>query len=198
VPPAKELNIIVSLTWHRLLESLHQIFFVMSSATIGHINDEDFAGLNLAELDENEFQRSARAGFPLLLPWHRDPVRLGTGYHSSLQLTENPWASETPFILAELMLQAKVFRPEQGTTSSFTLKKTSRSAESNDHLTLGFGVNLSPPIPVVIVSVKGTFDQQVQENSDVSISEMILLKGHAYMCNRTTNNPFEQPAVLDV
>ncbi|KAJ4367265.1 hypothetical protein N0V83_006846 [Neocucurbitaria cava] len=138
----------------------------MSSPAIGRIGDQEFAGLSLDELDENEFQRLARAGLPLLLPWHREPVRLGTGYHSSRQLTKDPWAGETPFILAELMLQAKIFRPEQGTTSSFTSKKTSRSVETNDHLTLGFGVGVSPPIPVVTVSVKGTFDQHVQENSD--------------------------------
>lgn len=138
----------------------------MSSPAIGHIGDQEFAGLSLDELDENEFQRLARAGFPLVLPWHREPVRLGTGYHSSRQLTKDPWAGE--IILAELMLQAKIFRPEQGTTSSFTSKKTSRSVETNDHLTLGFGRDVSPPIPVVTVSVKGTFDQHVQENSNVS------------------------------
>ena len=128
----------------------------MGSTAVRHISDPDFTGLSLGELDENEFQRLARQGLPLLLPWHRKPVRLGSGYHSDRQLTMTPWADETPFVLADLMMQAKVFRPEQGTTSSFTSRKTSRSAETNDHLTLGFGVGISPPIPVVTVSVKGS------------------------------------------
>ena len=139
----------------------------MAPSAIGHINDQEFTGLGLDELDENEFQRLARHGMPLLLPWHRKPIRLGTGYHSNRQLTNNPWASETPFVLAELMLQAKIFRPEQGTTSSFTSKTTSRSAETNDHLTLGFGVGISPPIPVVTFSARGQFDEQLQENNEV-------------------------------
>ncbi len=146
----------------------------MAPSAVGHISDQEFAGLSLGELEENEFQRLACQGMPLLLPWHREPVRLGTGYHSNRQLTKNPWANETPFVLAELMLQAKIFRPEQGTTSSFTSKKTSRSAETNDHLTLGLGVGVSPPIPVVTVSVKGQFDQQLQENSDVNAEQSLV------------------------
>lgn len=169
----------------------------MSPSAIGHISDQEFAGLSLDELDENEFQRLARAGHPLILPWHREPVRLGTGYHSSRQLTKNPWATETPFVLAELMLQAKVFRPEQGSTSSFTSKKTSRSVETNDHLTLGFGVGVSPPIPVVTVSVKGTFDQHVQENSDVSTEKLLLINA-AYAYHRAISSRFERAAVRDV
>lgn len=145
----------------------------MSPSVIGHINDREFEGLSLEELDENEFQRLARSSMPLVLPWHRTPVRLGTGYHSKLQTTEDPWAKETPFVLAELLMQAKVFRPEQGTTSSFTSKKTSRTAESNEHLALGFGVGVSPPIPVCSVSVKGKFDKQLQENSDVSDPKLV-------------------------
>ena len=141
----------------------------MGSLGIGHFSDEEFSGLNLDGLDESEFQRLARQGMPLLLPWHHESVRLGTGYHSNRQLTENPWASETPFVLAQLMMQAKIFRPEQGSTSSFTSKQTSSSAEVNDHLTLGFGLSLAPPIPVVKLSVMGKFDQQVQDNSDVRI-----------------------------
>lgn len=140
----------------------------MSPSALGHIKDPEFEGLGLEELNENEFQRCARSGMPLLLPWHRKPVRLGTGYHSRLQTTDEPWAQETPFVLADLLLQAKVYRTEQGTTSSFTSRKTSRTAETNDHLALGFGVGISPPIPICSASVKGNFDRQLQENSDVS------------------------------
>ena len=140
----------------------------MAPPVIGHISDPEFVALNLGELDENDFQRQARHGLPLVLPWHPEFVRLGTGYHSNRQLTDNPWESKTPFNLAQLLLQAKILRPEQGTTSSFTSKHTSRAAESNDHLTLGFGVSLAPPMPIVSLSVKGEFDQQVQDNSDVS------------------------------
>ncbi|KAF2741958.1 hypothetical protein M011DRAFT_453964 [Sporormia fimetaria CBS 119925] len=138
----------------------------MAPSAFGKFSDEEFAGLNLEGLDENEFQRLARNRMPLILPWHRQPIRIGTGYHSSRQLTADPWATETPFNLAELMLQAKIFRPEQGTTSSFSSKTTSRKAETNDHLTLGFGVGIAPPIPVVAVSVFGQFDQAVISNSD--------------------------------
>lgn len=139
----------------------------MSPSTFGHIPDPDFDSLNLPELPENEWQRLARAGLPLTLPWHREAVTLGKGYHSSLQLTPKPWATETPFVLAHLLLQAKIFRPDQGTTSSFVSKETSRKEEFNDHTELGFGVGIKPAIPVIEVSVKGTCDKQLQMNKDV-------------------------------
>ncbi|KAF2442342.1 hypothetical protein P171DRAFT_365181 [Karstenula rhodostoma CBS 690.94] len=138
----------------------------MAPSTVGHISDPDFPSLNLPELEENEWQRLARAGMPLILPWHHEAVRLGTGYHSNLQLTPEPWATETPFDLGDLLLQAKIFRSEQGSTSSFVSRETSRKEESNDHTELGFGVGIKPAIPVIEVSVKGSYDKQLAENKD--------------------------------
>jgi hypothetical protein len=142
----------------------------MAPSTLGHISDPDFNSLNLPELQENEWQRLARAGMPLILPWHHKAISLGTGYHSRSQLGPKPWATETPFNLADLLMQAKIFRPEQGTTSSFTSRETSRKEESNDHTELGFGVGIKPAIPVIEVNVKGSYDKQLYENKDVSIT----------------------------
>ncbi|KAL5421980.1 hypothetical protein PMIN04_005082 [Paraphaeosphaeria minitans] len=135
----------------------------MAPSLLGHISDPDFSSLNLPELEENGWQRLARA------------VRLGTSYHSSLQLERDrkPWAIETPFNLGDLLLQAKIFRPEQGTTSSFVSRERSRREESNDHTELGFGVGIKPAIPVIEVSVKWAYDKQLAENKDVST--MIML-----------------------
>ncbi|CAI6340661.1 unnamed protein product [Periconia digitata] len=120
----------------------------------------------LANLPQNQYQRLASAGLPIVLPWNHAAIRLGTGYHSSRQLTHNPWATESPFLMAELAMTAKTFHSERGTTSTFVSKKTFTEEQSNDHTVCGFGVGIAPAVPVVEVSVKGTFDQQVQSNSD--------------------------------
>lgn len=58
---------------------------------------------------------------------------------------------------------------EHGTTSAFKKIKTTRESETGDHLSLGFGVGVGLPF-LASASVKGTFDQHIQENKDVSQS----------------------------
>ena len=60
----------------------------------------------------------------------------------------------------------KRLQAEYGTTSSFKSTKTSRACETRDHLTLGFGVGVGLPF-LASASVKGTYDRDVQENTDV-------------------------------
>ncbi|KAI8633211.1 hypothetical protein F5Y19DRAFT_471477 [Xylariaceae sp. FL1651] len=115
--------------------------------------------------DDNEISRQAKAGLPLVLPWGRNPIRLGTTYHSRLQSTGNPWSDETPFVLSDMHMIPKELHAEFGTTSTFKKLKTTRESETGDHLSLGFGVGVGLPF-LASVSVKGTFDQHIQENKD--------------------------------
>jgi hypothetical protein len=119
------------------------------------------------DIEENEFQRLARYGLPLILPWHHETIRIGTSYHTDKQTTSAPWAKESPFELNDLALKYKLCHPESGSTSSFRLTVTSTSAVSEEHLSLGLGISVSP-LPIVTLSVKGAYDNQVQENRDVS------------------------------
>jgi hypothetical protein len=56
---------------------------------------------------------------------------------------------------------------EYGTTSTFKKVQTRRERETKDHLTLGFGVGVGLPF-LAAASVKGDFDQNIEENTDVS------------------------------
>lgn len=116
---------------------------------------------------DNEILLQAQRGLPLTLPWGRKPVRLGTTFHSSRKSTENPWSDETPFVLSDLHMIPKELHFEYGTTSSFKKVQTKKESESKDHLTLGFGVGVGLPF-IASASVKGDFDQNIEENKDVS------------------------------
>jgi len=118
--------------------------------------------------DDNEIARQAKQGLPLVLPWGRKHIRLGTTFHSRLQSTPNPWSDETPFVLSDLHMIPKELHAEYGTTSTFKKVTTSRVSETGDHLSLGFGIGVGLPF-IASVSVKGTFDQHIQENKDVSL-----------------------------
>ena len=115
---------------------------------------------------DNDISRQAQQGLPLALPWGTKSVRLGTTFHSRLQSTENPWSDETPFVLSDLHVIPKELHFEYGTNSTFKKVSTSRQSETGDHLSLGFGIGAGLPF-VASVSVKGTFDQHIQENKDV-------------------------------
>ena len=116
--------------------------------------------------DDNEISSQARQGLPLAIPWGVKPVRLGTTFHSRLQSTSNPWSDETPFVLSDIHLIPKELHFEYGTNSTLKKVTTTRQSETGDHLSLGFGVGVGLPF-LADVSVKGTFDQHIQENKDV-------------------------------
>lgn len=118
--------------------------------------------------DNNEVSRQASQSLPLVIPWGQRPIRLGTTFHSRLRSTANPWSDATPFVLSDLHIIPKELHFEYGTTSTFKKVSTSRQCETGDHLSLGFGVGVGLPF-VASVSVKGTFDQHIQENKDVSL-----------------------------
>jgi hypothetical protein len=122
---------------------------------------------NLEGLGNNEISLQAGQGLPLSLPWGRKKIRLGTTFHSKLQSTENPWSDETPFVLSDIHMIPKELHAEYGTTSTFKKVKTARQSETGDHLSLGFGIGVGLPF-LASASVKGTFDQHIQENKDVS------------------------------
>ncbi len=117
--------------------------------------------------DENDISRQLQQQLPVTIPWSRKPIRLGTTFKSKLQSSGNPWSDEAPFVLSDMHMIPKVLRAENGTTSTFKKVKTSKESETGDHLSLGFGVGVGLPF-VASVNVKGTFDQHIQENKDVS------------------------------
>ncbi|KAI1321092.1 hypothetical protein F5Y16DRAFT_389270 [Xylariaceae sp. FL0255] len=121
--------------------------------------------MDITIIAENEISQQAKQGLPLILPWGRQPIRLGTTFHSRLQGTENPWSDETPFVLSDMHMIPKELHAEYGTTSTFKKVKTTRESETGDHLSLGFGIGVGLPF-LASVNVKGTFDQHIQENKD--------------------------------
>jgi len=137
-------------------------------SNIGKIADEDFASLEIDDANDNEIARLAAQNLPIVLPWGRKNVRLGACYQSSLQSSQNqsPWLEDTPFILSDLYMMPKILHRERGTNATYKSVVTSRECETGDHLSLGFGVGVGLPF-LASVSVKGTYDKDVQENKDV-------------------------------
>ena len=135
---------------------------------IGKIADNDFATLELIDADDNEIARQAAQRLPIILPWGRQNVRLGTCYQSSLQHSkhQSPWLEETPFILSDLYMMPKILHRERGTNATYKSISTARECETGDHLSLGFGVGVGLPF-LASVSVKGDYDRDVQKNQDV-------------------------------
>ena len=135
---------------------------------IGPIADAEFAGLELDDICDNEIQRLASSHLPIVLPWSRQNVRLGTCYQSRRQSCGDPWVQETPFILADLYMIPKVLDREHGTQATYKSVSTLHECETGDHLSLGFGVGVGLPF-LASISVKGTYDKNVQENKDVCV-----------------------------
>jgi hypothetical protein len=141
---------------------------------------------------DNEIWRQAQQGQPLTLPWDRRPIRLGTTFHSNRQSTDNPWSDDTPFVLSDLHMIPKELHFEYGTTSTFKKVRTTKQSETGDHLTLGFGVGVGLPF-VASASVKGTFDQNTQENKDVSQSLDTVTKIWIVSATDTNHSPIKYP-----
>ena len=72
-----------------------------------------------------------------------------------------------PFMLSDLYMIPKVLNSEDGAEATYKSIYTSKQTETGDHLSLGFGVGVGLPF-LASVSVKGTYDSDVQENKDVS------------------------------
>ncbi|KAJ1325297.1 hypothetical protein MN608_10009 [Microdochium nivale] len=129
------------------------------------IQDAEFDDwLQLEEEDTNWVARQTAQGLPLVLPWKRKAVRLGTCFDSR-RLAGEPWLKENPFILSDFYLIPKVLRMESGCTSDFLSVATAKKTETGKHLSLGFGAGVGLPF-LCSVSVKGTYDEQLKENKD--------------------------------
>ena len=135
-------------------------------SNIGKAADNDFADLALHDPSDNEIARQATNSLPIILPWSKKSVRLGTCYQSSSQSSGNPWLESSPFILSDLYTMPTILDRSRGTEASYKSVITSRECETGDHLSLGFGVGVGLPF-LASVSVKGTYDKEVQENRDV-------------------------------
>lgn len=131
------------------------------------IEDAEFEDcLQLDDEDANWVARQTALGAPLVLPWKKQKVRLGTCFQSGLQHGD-PWLKENPFILSDLTMIPKILRSEYGSISSFHSVNTTRKTETEDHLSLGFGMGVGLPF-LCSASVKGTYDENVKNNKDVS------------------------------
>jgi hypothetical protein len=131
------------------------------------IEDGEFEDwLQLDGTDNNWVAQQAFLGVPITLPWKQQQVKLGTCFQSR-SIHDDPWLKENPFILSDLFLIPKILQSEYGSVSSFHSVNTSRRSETGNHLSLGFGMGVGLPF-LCSASVKGTFDEDVQKNEDVS------------------------------
>lgn len=154
------------------------------------VNDPAFSDWLRAEAaNDNEISRLAKQGLPIILPWGKQKVRLGTCYKSSLQCTtRGPFLEENPFILSDLYTMPKTLQREGGTDSTFKSVHTSRTVETSDHLSLGLGVGVGLPF-LASLSVKGQFDQHVHENKDVRSSRISTARSADI--DRLIKHPFD-------
>jgi hypothetical protein len=135
------------------------------------IEDDEFEGwLQLDDNDNNWVAQQASLGVPINLPWKKQQIRLGTCFQSRC-IHGDPWLKENPFILSDLFMISQILRSENGSVSSFHSINTSRKSETGNHLSLGFGVGVGLPF-LCSASVKGTFDEDVQNNKDSDKSSM--------------------------
>lgn len=171
----------------------------MSRDRIQDDDFEDWLQLDDPHDNDNWITQQAALGVPITLPWKKEAIRLGTCFLSSkLQQqaednnnntnnssssssdtdSNNPWLKETPFILSDLYMIPKTLRSEYGSTSSYHSVNTNQQSETGSHLSLGFGMGVGLPL-LASASVKGTYDEEVKNNNDVS--EMIYPLGWLYL-----------------
>lgn len=131
------------------------------------IEDKEFGDwLQLNAEDSNWVAQQAALRVPLVLPWKKEKIRLGVCFQSRLQQSD-PWLKSNPFILSDLYMIPKILQSDYGSTSTFHSVNTSKKSETNNHLSLGFGVGVGLPF-LCLASVKGTYDEGVKNNNDVS------------------------------
>jgi len=67
----------------------------------------------------------------------------------------NPRTDETPFILFDIHMVPNELYVEYGTTSTFKKTKTARESETDDHLSLRFGLGVGLPFLASVNSEAG-------------------------------------------
>lgn len=136
------------------------------------IEDKEFGDwLQLDAEDSNWVAQQAALRVPLVLPWKKEKIRLGACFQSRLQQSD-PWLKSNPFILSDLYMIPKILQSDYGSTSTFHSVNTSKKSETSDHLSLGFGVGVGLPF-LCSASVKGTYDEDVKNNNDVSYPQKV-------------------------
>ena len=75
-------------------------------------------------------------------------------------------------MLSDLLIMPKELHFEYGTNSTLKKVSTLKQSETEDHLSLGFGVGVGLPF-LAKASVMGTYDKHVQENKDVSYTSIL-------------------------
>ena len=118
------------------------------------------------EISQASVERCTASSLPLILPWHpKETIQLGTLFHS--QRPHDPWAKNSPFSSHSLRSTPKILSRDDGTESSFKSLSTTRTSESQDHLSLGLTLGVGLPF-LAEVSVTGNYDKDVLQNADVS------------------------------
>lgn len=105
---------------------------------------------------------------PLILPWHpQKTIAPGTLFHSRLcESEEGPWSQQSPFKSDSLAETPFEFVADDGGVGSFRSATSSVSGSSSEHLSVSMGVTVGAPF--LSASVTGSYDREVQKNTDVS------------------------------
>lgn len=101
---------------------------------------------------------------PFTLPWSTNPIKLGTGFHSRLAQSTNPFAAECAFDDGPLKTTRLRYRSEASGT--FTHNESSFGSHSQDHMT--FSLAASAGVAIVEASGQAKFESHAINNSDVS------------------------------
>jgi hypothetical protein len=70
-------------------------------------------------------------------------------------------------VLVDLYMIPRILDNEYGIVATYKSGSIRRQCETNDHLSLGFGVGVGLPF-LASASMKGAYDKDLQENNDVS------------------------------
>ncbi|KAI9841613.1 MAG: hypothetical protein M1837_000520 [Sclerophora amabilis] len=127
--------------------------------------------IELEEPSRASIAREANAKFPLILPWHpSETITPGTLFHSSLCLTDDPWAKGSPWVPSSLDAVPVVFVNDDGGQASFKSATSTFEGSATEHLSVGVGTTLD--CKFLKASVSGRYDRDVAENRDSSKSSI--------------------------
>ncbi|UPK92929.1 hypothetical protein LCI18_003864 [Fusarium solani-melongenae] len=110
-------------------------------------------------------QYVASSLIPFNLPWSTSKIRIGTGFHSKLASSDNPFASDSAF--DEYSLKSAQLRYRSKTGGTYTHTESSTAAHSRDHM--DFSLAASADVAIINVSGQAKFEQNAVKNTDSSL-----------------------------
>lgn len=157
-------------TPHRFFKPLTKLTYPLSSwPNSRKLADGAIITMSLEDVfPEDPYQPSlqyaASSLIPFNLPWSTNKIKVGTGFHSRLASSDNPFASESAFDEYSLKSARLRYRSETGGTYAHT--ESSTAAHSRDHM--DFSLAASADVAIVNVSGQAKFEQNAIKNTDVS------------------------------